>query len=58
MWWFLSLHFGFRASDESQKLLCCDVKLSTDQETGNETFVWLAERVTKTLHGTDCQQWY
>ena len=27
MWWFLSLHFGFRARDESRKLLWGDVQL-------------------------------
>ena len=30
MWWFLSLHFGFRARDESRKLLLGDVQLHQD----------------------------
>ena len=30
MWWFLSLHFGFRARDESRKLLWGDVQLQQD----------------------------
>jgi len=30
MWWFLSLHFGFRARDESRKLYWGDVELQQD----------------------------
>ena len=30
MWWFLSLHFGFRARDESRKLRWGDVELQQD----------------------------
>ena len=30
MWWFLSLHFGFRARDESRKLIWGDVQLQQD----------------------------
>ena len=53
LWWFLSLHFGFRARDESHKLRWGDVKLSEDPETGNEILVWVAERGTKTRHGQE-----
>ena len=37
MWWFLSLHFGFRARDQSGKLLWGDVQLQQDPvEDGSE----------------------
>ena len=36
VWWLLSLHFGFRASDESRKLKWGDVELQINAETGNE----------------------
>ena len=47
VWWFLSLHFGFRARDESRKLRWGDVQLQ-QQNDGQEVLVWLAERGTKT----------
>ena len=50
VWWFLSLHFGFRARDESRKLRWGDVQLQ-QQNDGQEVLVWLAERGTKTRHG-------
>lgn len=53
LWWHLSLHFGFRARDESRKLRWGDVTLSQDPETGNEILVWLAERGTKTRTGKE-----
>ncbi|CAH3156361.1 unnamed protein product, partial [Porites evermanni] len=40
-WWFLSLHFGLRARDESRKLLWGDVKLQQDPpQDGREMLVW------------------
>ena len=46
VWWFLSLHFGFRARDESRKLRWGDVQLQ-QQKDGQEILVWLAERGQK-----------
>ena len=40
LWWFLSLHFGFRARDESRKLCWGDVSLEGDPDTDNEMLVW------------------
>ena len=42
VWWFLSLHFGFQAGDESRKLRWGDVQLQ-QQNDGQEVLVWLAE---------------
>lgn len=53
LWWVFSLHFGFRARDESHKLRWGDVQLTEDPETGNEVISWLAERVTKTRSGKE-----
>ena len=53
MWWFLSLHFGFRARDESRKLRWGDVELQNDPEDNREMLVWLAERGTKTRSGQE-----
>ncbi|KAK3742851.1 hypothetical protein QZH41_004527 [Actinostola sp. cb2023] len=53
VWWLLSLHFGFRARDESRRLLWGDVSLENDPETGNEVLVWKAERGSKTRQGQD-----
>ena len=47
VWWLLSLHFGFRARDESRKLKWGDVKLQINGETGNEELAWTAERGSK-----------
>ena len=52
VWWLLSLHFGFRARDESRKLRWGDVQLQQDKD-GEEMLVWLAERGTKTRHGQE-----
>lgn len=52
VWWFLSLHFGFRARDESRKLRWGDVQLQQDKD-GKKMLVWLAERGTKTCHGQE-----
>ena len=56
VWWTLSLHFGFRARDESRKLKWGDVELGFDQETGKEVLVWKAERGSKTRHGEGHQR--
>ena len=39
LWWFLSLHFGWRARDESRKLCWGDVGLASDPETDSEYIV-------------------
>ena len=52
VWWFLSLHFSFRARDESLKLRWGDVQLQ-QQYDGQEVLVWLVERGTKTRHGQE-----
>ena len=48
LWWFFSLHFGFRARGESRKLCWGDLELQNDAETGKEVLVWMAERGSKT----------
>ena len=53
LWWFLSLHFGWRASDESRKLCWGDVGLARDPETDSEFLVWKSERGSKTRTGQD-----
>ena len=54
IWWILSLHFGFRARDESRKLCWGDVSLQTDPiQDGREMLVWLNERGTKTRKGEE-----
>ena len=53
LWWFLSLHFGLRARDESKKLCWGDVSLEKDPDTENEMLVWKAERGTKTRKGQE-----
>ena len=51
VWWVLSLHFGFRARDESRKLQWGDVGLENDPLTGKQVLVWKAERGSKARHG-------
>ena len=53
LWWFLSLHFGWRARDESRKLCWGDVGLASDPETDSEYLVWKSERGSKTRSGQD-----
>ena len=53
VWWFLALHFGFRARGKSRKLLWGDVDLQNDPTDGREMLVWLAERGTKTRKGQE-----
>ena len=53
LWWFLSLHFGWRARDESRKLCWGDVGLASDPETDSEYLVWKSERGSKTRTGQD-----
>ena len=48
LWWFLSLHFGFRARDESRKFCWGDISLKKDPDTENEMLIWKAECGTKT----------
>ena len=55
VWWVLSLHFGFRARDESRKLRWGDIFLENDPESG-EVLVWKAERGSKTRHGEGTHQ--
>ena len=50
VWWLLSLHFGFRARDESRKLRWGDIVLENDPH-GGEASVWKEERGSKTRHG-------
>ena len=52
VWWLLSLHFGFRARDESRKLRWGDAQFQEDKG-GGEMLVWLAEQGTKTRHGQE-----
>jgi integrase len=53
LWWFFSLHFGFRARDESRKLCWGDLELQNDPEAGKEVLVWMAERGSKTRKGME-----
>ena len=53
MWWFLSLHFGFRARDENRKLCWGDVVLSEDPDSGVEMLWWQVERGSKTRQGQE-----
>lgn len=54
MWWFLPFHFGFRAKDESRKLLWGDVELQQHAlQGGREMLVWINERETKTQKGQE-----
>ena len=50
-WWCLSLHFGFRARDESRKLCWGDLLHEKDPETGQELLEWQMERGSK--HGKE-----
>ena len=52
MWWFLALHFGFRARDESRKSRWGDIQLQRNTD-GREMLVWLCERGTKTRNGQE-----
>ena len=53
LWWFFSLHFGWRARDESRKLTWGDVHLENDPETGAECLVWKTEKGSKTRTGQE-----
>ena len=48
LWWFLSLHFGFRARYQTRKLCWGDVLLEKDPETGRKLLVWRTEGGSKT----------
>ena len=57
IWWFLSLHFGYRARDEARKLCWGDVEIVTESESNSERyFEWKAERGTKTRNGRENEQ--
>ena len=51
VWWVLSLHFGFRARDESRRLQWGDIGIENDPVTGKQVLVWKAERGSKTRQG-------
>ena len=55
LWWFFSLHFGFRARDldENRKLCWGELVLQNDPETGKLVLVWMAERGSKTRKGME-----
>ena len=53
LWWLLSLHFGWRAPDESRKLCWGDVGLANDPETDSEYLVWKSERGSKTHYNNE-----
>ena len=53
LWWFLSLHFGWRARDESRNLCWGDVGLASDPETDSGYLVWKSQRGSKTRTGQD-----
>ena len=44
LWWLLSLHFGFRARDESKRIKWGNVKFQSNVETSYEELVWIADR--------------
>ena len=56
VWWLLSLHFGFRARDESRRLKWGDIKLGYEPTTDKEFLIWEAERGSKTRHGDGHQR--
>ena len=51
IWWFVSLHFGFRARDEARKLCWGDIGLEKDNS--GEHLVLYCERGTKTRKGEE-----
>ena len=56
VWWLLSLHFGFRARDESRRLKWGDVKLCGDPVNNNQFLLWQSERGSKTRNGNGQQR--
>ena len=56
VWWQLSLHFGFRARDESRRLKWGDGKLCGDEANGSQLLVWQSERGSKTRYGNSQQR--
>lgn len=56
VWWLLSLHFGFRARDESRRLKWGDVKLCGDPANNNQFLLWQSERGSKTRNGNGQQR--
>jgi len=55
VWWVLSLHFGFRAGDESWKLRWVDIVLANDPH-GGKVLMWKPERGSKTRRGDGTHQ--
>ena len=53
VWWTMSLHFGFRAREETKKMEWGDVSVAVVK--GRETLIWLTERGTKTRTGANPQ---
>ena len=54
MWWLLPFHSGFRAKDESRKLLWGDMELQQHPlQDGRKMLVWINERETKTQKGRE-----
>ena len=59
MWWFLSMHFGFRARDESRKLCWGDVELQNDPEDNREMYVCMYVKLYfNTLTSTIIFNWF
>ena len=54
VWWFLSLHFGWRGRDEARKVCWGDVVLKGGA--GGEYLEWDTERGTKTRDGRECEE--
>ena len=56
VWCLVSLHFGFRARDESRLLKRGDVKLCGDPENNDQFLLWQCKRGSKTRNGNDQQR--
>ena len=52
MWWFVSLHSGFRARNGARKLCWGDISLQKNFE-GKEYLTWICERGSKTRNGRE-----
>ena len=53
VWWFISLHFGFRGRDEARQLAWGDVQLEHDISRGLDFLVWHKERTRKRSTGKE-----
>ena len=56
MWWLLSLHYGWRARDESRKLRWGDITLEYDMVRDASYLHWHKERGTKTRVGNENEE--